>query len=185
MEKKQITAFPFAGKTIEEIIQAGSLYDIHETNHGHSYDILMGHDILDIDEKEKDVMAFIKFVEEEIRKCAREYDIDNLTSEQETEITDFITMILDRITLMVSTLNKGGERPTPYDVRSCLGQKDSYGDICLYGVVELIMNAQGYMHVPGTFDEIAELDFEPIDLTQAIDEKIRELINPTVSHGSK
>lgn len=185
MEKKQITAFPFTGKTIEEIIQAGAKYDIHETNHGHSYDVLMGYDVLKIDEREKDVMAFIKFVEEEIRKCAKGYDIDNLTSEQETEITDFITMILDRITLMVSTLNKGGERPTPYDVRSCLGQKDTYGDVSLYGVVELIMNAQGYMHVPGTFGKIAPIDFDPIDLTQAIDEKIRELINPNVSFGSK
>lgn len=185
MEKKLITAFPFAGKTIEEIIQAGSQYDIHETNHGHSYDILMNHDILNINDDEIRVMVFIKFVEEEIRKCAQEYDIDNLTPEQIDEITDFINMILNRIALMVSTLNQNGERPTPADVRSCLGQKPSYGDIYLFDIIELIMNSQGYMHVPETFDEIAELNFVPINLAEAMDVKIKELIDPNVSYGSK
>ena len=188
MEKKLITAFPFEGKTIEEIIQAGSQYDIHETNHGHSYEILMNQDILDVNEKEKGVMAFIKFMEEEITRCLGDSDIETIDSKREEEITTFISMILVRIGHMVSTLTKEGERPRPYDVRTCLGQREKYGDIYLYDIIELIMNVQGYMHVSGTIDEIREIEnnhLSPDDLTKAIDEKIKELINANVSYGSK
>ena len=184
-ERIEISAFPFRGRTIKEVIAAGSEYEIHVTNHGHSYEILMNQDIIAVDNYDKSLMAFIKFVEEEIRNCSKDYDAENLTPEQVNEITEFISLILDRIAQMVSTLNKDGERPTPSDIRSCLGQKASYGDVYLYDIIELIMNAQGYMHVPGTFDKIAKINFVPNNLLQAIEKKIQELINPNISYGSK
>lgn len=187
MEKsKTITAVPFKGRTIKEIISAGSKYEILTTNHGHSYEILMNQDIIDVDNYDKSLMAFIKFVEEEIYKAARNYNLDELTQEQEVEIVDFISMILNRITKTITVLNRYGERPTPYDIRACLGQKPKYEDIYIYDIIELIMNENGYMHVIGTSDSIAKIDFVPDNLTQSIDEKIRELNDePNVSFGSK
>lgn len=175
MELITIASFPFKGRTIKEIINAGKKYEILETNHGHSYEILMNQDITDVNEHEKSLMAFIKFLEEEIKLCIDDDEVDSLTSEREEEITNFISLILNRITNMVSKLNQDGERPTPYDVRACLGQKSHYGDIYLYDIIELIMNSQGYMHIPGTFDKIQKKEQTPIDLPKELENKIREL----------
>lgn len=187
MEKnKTITAFPFKGKTINEIISAGSKYEILATNHGHSYEILMNQDIIDVDEYDKALMAFIKFIEEEIYKVARDSKIDELTKEQETEIVDFISMILSRINKTITVLNRYEERPTPYDIRACLGQKPKYEDIYIYDIIELIMNSNGYMHILGTSDKIAKIDFVPDNLAQSIDEKLKELNEePNISFGGK
>lgn len=175
MESITITSFPFKGRTLKEIISAGKKYEILEINHGHSYEILMNQDIIDVEESEKHLMAFIKFIEEEILICAKDCDMENISQEQESEITNFISLILNRIVKMISTLSKNGERPKPVDVRSCLGQKVRYGDIYLYDIIELIMNSQGLMHKPGTIGEIQKIDFVQDDLNDAIEEKLNEL----------
>ena len=135
----------------------------------------MNQDIMDIEEHEKKLMAFIKFIEEEISICTKDCDLDNLKPEQVREITDFISLVLDRIVNMISSLSELGERPTPADVRACLGQKARYGDIHLYDIVELIMNTQGYMHKPETFAEIQKINFVPDNLNESIEKLISKL----------
>lgn len=182
----EIKTFPFKGIKVSSIVNATSNYEILETNHGHSYEILSNGDILAVEGHEKSIMAFLKFIADEIEKYRESTlcNMDELLSTKEREISEFISLIMDRIDLTVETICGDMERPTPTDIRGCLGQKLKFGDIYLYDVIELLMNAKGYQHVAGTFDEITKvpaLETLPDEIAIII-EKLEE---QNVSLGTK
>lgn len=185
--KIEINAFPFKGIKVNSIINATSNYHILETNHGHSYDIVLGNDIIDIDDREKSLMALIKFIADEIEKYQESSlcSMDELLATKEREVSEFISLILDRIDMTINTICENMERPTPSDIRACLGQKFKYGDIYLYDVIELLMNAKGYKHIPGTIDQISKTDEIVDTLPEELQIVIEKLEEQNVSLGSK
>lgn len=188
MEQKiEISAFPFKGIKIASIVNATSNYEILVTNHGHSYDILSNGDIIDVEGTEKGIMAFLKFIADEIEKyrVSSLCTMDELLSTKEREVSEFISLIVDRMDLTIEAICTNMERPTPADIRGCLGQKFKFGDVYLYDIIELLMNAKGYKHVEGTFDQIVKIE-DPIDtLPEEIAIIIEKLEEHNVSLGTK
>jgi len=136
---KNILPYPFNNLTLEQLMNLSTRIDIRETNHGHSYDMIVNGDIVINDNNNYiSLLSYIKFLGKQIEQYYFDAYHMKMIGFDYPNIYAYLKNIMININECIEINSKNNYRTFPTDIMEYLGQNNSMEDYknILYPIIE-------------------------------------------------
>lgn len=139
--------YPFQSFSLKQIVELSNRICIHETNHGHSSDVLVNGDIVngDNDEDYIGILSYIKFLGEQIQEYFLNAYQMKMMGFDYPDVYSYVRSLIDNTIECIEKNIAKGNRPFPIDVLEYLGNKsgiEKYNH-ALFNIINLLMKERG------------------------------------------
>lgn len=168
-EEKFIFPYPFQNLSLKQIIELANRVYIHETNHGHSSDMIVNGELVN-DENDSvyiSLLSYIKFLGQQIEQYFMNLYQMKMMGFQYPNVYQYISSIMNNINECIDANIKKGNRPFPIDIIEYLGQDRKNIEECdheLYRIINLLLKQKG-VKFKGGFEHYRELEMTDKDTT--------------------
>lgn len=157
--------YPFQNFSLKQIVEISNRIEIHETNHGHSSNILVNGDIVscDNDVNYPGLLSYIKFLGEQVKQYFLNAYQMKMMGFDYPDVYSYVRSLMNNVNECIENNIKNNNRPFPVNVIEYLGQDrksvEKYNH-ALYNIIDLLMKEKGFK-IKGGFKHYKEI--EPIE----------------------
>lgn len=141
--EKAIFPEPFQDFSIKQIVDLGERIEVHNTNHGHTFNIILNEQRV-VDEKERcytSLLCYIKFLSEQMEDYFQNYRQMKILGFPYPDIYTYITRIVSRMKSCIAGNLAKEKRTNPIDIIDSIGQihrKEEINEQELYEIIDFI-----------------------------------------------
>ncbi len=165
--------YPFQDLSLKQIVELANRVFIHETNQGHSSEMLVNGELANDDDDSVyiSLLSYIKFLGQQIKQYFMNLYQMKMMGFAYPDVYQYISSLMSNIDECVNVNIQKGIRPFPFDIIKYLGQDvdniDEY-DHALYSVIDLLLKQKGakikddFRH----YDEVEPTEKDNTDLSE-------------------
>lgn len=137
---KNVLPYPLNNLTLEQLMNLSTRIDIHETNHGHSHNMIVNKDIVINNNNNNyiSLLSYIKFLGKQIEQYYFDAYHMKMIGFDYPDIYSYIKNIMININDCIAINSKNNYRTFPTDIMEYLGQNNNIEDYkhILYPIIE-------------------------------------------------